>query len=391
MLSLPAHLSIKKEALNLIEKRKLFVFFTVTFILLGALLFSLFKTLINTILLGLVLSYIMYPIYVRINDRIKMPRISSFAVCMIFVLGISLPILFSLGSLTHEVIDISQRFSDPKLAEEIISFKCETNTTLCNVMNKALSVSILKSSLSDVISEIASSLRTYVGTILLLIPNFLVHVFIILFMMYYLMIDGRDFILRTYQVIPLSEMHKTNIFEKSRNVLKGILFGNILVGAVQAVLAGIGFFIFGINAPILWGIMTFLVSFLPFIGTAIIWLPASVYLIITSVAANDSSGVLRGIGLLVYCTVIVGLIDNILRPKFVSGQTKIHPVLVLFGVIGGISVFNAAGIIIGPLIVGFFITITEMFEQEKEFLFSDECVPICMPKRSRRRRRKAKT
>jgi len=335
-------------------------------------MFYIFKPLLNTLLLGFVFSYLVHPIYKAINKRLKKPRISSFIVCVLFIVVITMPVLFAVNSLASEVFGISQMLTDTSLSETISSIKCSSDTTTCRVINKALGIDIIDTALDDLAFESTTKIKGYIGDLLLQIPTFILHVFIILFMMYYLQIDGKKFLRKIYNIVPINICHKQIIVQKTKSVMGGILYGNILVGVVQGVLGGLGFFIFGIKAPILWGIVMFLLSFLPFMGTGIVWFPASLYLIIGSLMSADTFGLWRGIGLLIYGTLIIGTVDNLIRPKLVSTRANIHPVLVLFAVFGGIVVFNAAGIIIGPLVFGMFITILEMFEHEKDYLFTSE-------------------
>jgi len=339
-------------------------------------MFYIFLPLLNTILLGFVFTYLVFPVYRVINNRIKKPRISSFIVCLLFILVITFPMLFAVNSLASEVFTISNTLQDQDVLSNLKEFKCAEDTAACQIINKALAMDIIETTLEDLMLEITTKVKVYLGEILLQIPAFTLNVFIILFMMYYLLIDGKSFLRKFYGLIPINICHKQIIVQKTRSVLGGILFGNILVGVVQGLLGGIGFFIFGMKAPILWGIMMFLFSFLPFVGTAIVWFPASLYIIIASLLSSDPTGIWRGIGLMIYGFLIVGTVDNVIRPRLVSERTNIHPVLVLFSVIGGIVVFKAAGIIIGPLIFGMFITILEMFEHEKDYLFNSEQLEV---------------
>ena len=376
----------------MIERKKLLVFFAISFLLLGVLLFYIFRPLINTILSGFVFSYLVYPIYLFIYRKTKKPRLSSFLVCLLFIVVITLPILMSLNSLTQEVISIGKKFSDTDIIDDVLEFRCDSDTRICNTMNRMLDTSVIETTFADLISEFTTGMRKYVGEILLSIPSVIINIFIILFMMYYLLIDGKLFLARLYKSVPVGDKHKVNIFRKTKKVLGGILYGNIFVGAIQGFLGGVGFYMFGIKAPIVWGIIMFLFSFLPFIGTAVIWFPAAAYLIITSFLNSDPTGLWMGIGLLVYCALFVSTIDNFIRPKLVSNYTNIHPVLILFGVLGGIVVFKAAGIIIGPLIVGLFITLLDMFEQEKDFIFAvDEHKKEEKKKKSRKTQTKKKS
>lgn len=353
----------------MIERKKLYIFFSISFILLGLLCLYIFHSLINTILLGAVLGYVMYPLYNWMASKTKKPRISSFLVCLLFILIISLPMLTAINLFAVEIFGISKSLSEKNILKNVGD--CDSNSTLCNAMKSIAGSSMMETTLNDVLSEITDFMRKYIGEMLLKLPYFILHTFIIIFMMYFILLDGKTALRRMYSIIPISECHKKIIATKIRTTLAGVVFGNIIVGLIQGLLGGIGFWIFGLKAPILWGIIMFLFSFVPVVGTGIVWGPATIYMIINGLVSNNNVTLWLGIGLLAYSSIFVALCDNFLRPKIVAEKAKIHPLLVLFAVIGGITAFNIAGIIIGPLIVGIFIAVFELFEEEKNFLFNN--------------------
>ncbi|MCB9359452.1 AI-2E family transporter [Candidatus Woesearchaeota archaeon] len=353
------------------ERRRLLIFFAVSFIILGIILFYLFRPLINTVLLGFVFTYLLYPLYKWIYGKTKKPRLSSFFVCYIFIFIVTIPVILAINSLVGEVYIVANKVTNPDFIDSVYALECTQNTTFCENVNKFIGVNVIESTLRDLTSTITSSLKNSVGKILLAIPQFILSVFIIIFMMYYLLIDGKSFIDHLYKIIPISKEHKMKVLNQTNRVLGGILYGSILVAAIQGFLGGIGFWIFGLKGPILWGLITAFVALIPFLGAGIVWFPASLYIIITSILDSDNMGMWKGIGLLFWGAILVSSSDNFIRPLLVSNRSKIHPVLVLFGVIGGILMFGPAGIIIGPLIVGMFIVILNMFYDERKFLFEN--------------------
>ena len=129
------------------------------------------------------------------------------------------------------------------------------------------------------------------------------------------------------------------------------------MAVLQGILGGIGFFVVGIPNPVFWGFIMTILAFLPIVGTGLIWGPAGIILI-------AEGNIIWGIFLLVYGFFIVAGIDNIIRPRIISGKGKIHPIVALIGIIGGLKVFGFLGIIIGPLIAALFITMAEFFYED---------------------------
>ena len=134
----------------------------------------------------------------------------------------------------------------------------------------------------------------------------------------------------------------------------------IVTAFVHGAIASLGFWIFGIESRILWGLVTVIVSILPFLGAAIIWLPAAIYKLVIGETFN-------GVGILLYGILIVSTIDNIIRPGIVGSRAKIHPTLVFLGVLGGIEIFGFLGIIIGPLILSILTIFFDLYIVEKAY------------------------
>lgn len=348
-----------------LRDRELKIFFAISFLVLSILILYLFSPLLNTILLGFVFAFLFFPVYKKMLQVLKKPRLTAFVVCFLFILIITIPVFLAINTLAIEVVSLTNRFSGVSIIDSMQQISCDSDSGFCSFVNDFIGNSFVETTVEDLLNEVSVKSKVYIGELLLMLPGIILQVFIVIFMMYYLFIDGEVFIDRIKCFLPIGEKHKERLFTEINKTTGGILFGSVLVGAVQGLLGALGFFIFGVKAPLLWGVIMFLFSFVPFVGTGIVWFPTSVYIIINSVINHDSTGLYRGVGLLIYCSLIVSTIDNFLRPKLVSSKTNLHPVLVLFGVLGGIFVFKTAGIIIGPLILGIFITILNMYDAER--------------------------
>jgi predicted PurR-regulated permease PerM len=134
------------------------------------------------------------------------------------------------------------------------------------------------------------------------------------------------------------------------------IYGGILIAIIQGLLGGLSFWVLGLPSPIFWGTAMALLSFIPIGGTALIWAPAAIILLI-------GGAILKGLILLGVGVVIISMVDNILRPLFISSKTNIHPLLLFFAVLGGIQAFGLIGLVAGPLIVTLFLTLIEIYIQ----------------------------
>jgi predicted PurR-regulated permease PerM len=135
------------------------------------------------------------------------------------------------------------------------------------------------------------------------------------------------------------------------------LKGTLVVGFVQGLIGGIMFAAFGIGAPVLWGVVMALLSIIPAVGPAVVWLPAAIILI-----ANGN--VWQGVAMIVIGSLVIGLADNLLRPLLVGRDTRLPDYLILLSTLGGLTAFGISGVVIGPIIAAFFLSVWEMAEQE---------------------------
>ena len=144
------------------------------------------------------------------------------------------------------------------------------------------------------------------------------------------------------------------MLEKFVSVSRATLKGTILIGAAQGVLGGVAFWAVGLDGAIFWGTVMTVLSIIPGVGSALIWVPAAIILITTG-------EVWRGIALAAFCALVVGSVDNMLRPRLVGQDTKMHELLIFFSTLGGLLLFGAMGFILGPILAALFVTAWEMF------------------------------
>ena len=179
------------------------------------------------------------------------------------------------------------------------------------------------------------------------------------FAVFFLLRDGPDILQKIGNYIPFSENQKDRLRLQVKDMVVSTVYGGVVVAIVQGALGGVAFFALGINAPVLWGSAMAVMSFLPMLGTFSIWGPASIYLFITG-------SYMKGIALLLFGILVIGIVDNILKPVIISGRTKMPTLLIFFSVIGGINFFGFIGFVIGPLVLALFISVFEIFRGTEE-------------------------
>jgi predicted PurR-regulated permease PerM len=179
---------------------------------------------------------------------------------------------------------------------------------------------------------------------------FLLNSFIMLYLLFFLLRDGRELARRMRSAIPLQEELQAMLVAKFAEVIRATIKGSVVVAMVQGTLGGLIFWILGIHAALLWGVVMGFLSLVPAVGAGLVWAPAAVYLLATGEMWD-------GIALLIFGVLVIGLVDNILRPILVGKSTRIPDYLVLVSTLGGIAVFGISGFVTGPLIAALFLAV----------------------------------
>ena len=218
------------------------------------------------------------------------------------------------------------------------------------------------SAIQDKLSNGALFVSKFVGARALDMGQNAAHILIgfgiMLYLLFFLLRDGPMLSRRIRSAVPLNDHHKRHLFRKFATVAKATVKGNIAVAAVQGILGGVIFAVLGIQGALLWGTIMAFLSLLPAIGSAMIWGPVAIYFLLTG-------AVWKGVILIVFCVVVIGLIDNVLRPLLVGKDTQMPDYLVLISTLGGMAVFGLNGFVIGPLIAALFISCWDLYSAEK--------------------------
>ena len=333
------------------------------------LVFLVIKPFVAALLASIVLSYLFYPLYRWFEKKIKNKNVASLIVSSIVVILLVLPLFFVLNTITKEAYVGYLTSKQKILGIGDLSKNCDPaknpTCSFINYIGDFLDEPKVKYHLQNTIERVTSYVLNSVSDLVFSIPKFFLNFFVMIFAMFYLFKDGPSILINLKRLLPLRAVYKIHLFEQFGNVTFAIVYGYVVVAIIQGILGGIGFFIFGVHSPIIWGIVTAFAALIPFIGTAIIWLPAAIFKLINGISSNNTPEIIGGILFILYGLIIISSLDNILRPKIIGDKAKIHPVLVLVGVLGGLYLLGFIGVVIGPLILALFITFIKAYERDK--------------------------
>jgi predicted PurR-regulated permease PerM len=323
---------------------------------------------------SILLSYIFYPFYAKLNKIIKKGNISATIVVILAILVITIPFFFMVNTITKESYVVylmaKQRISSGEIfascngAGESNIF-CKVSDFTKDLLENPKTSYHLERGLQKATNYIIDLMSNFIFSIPLIILNF----FIMIFIMFYMVRDGTEIYSKFKELIPLEKSHKERVIKKFNDVTYAVVYGTIIVGIIQGSIGGLGLWLFGVPSPILWGVMMIITSIMPFIGPPLIWVPIVALHLINALSVNDPTQITKGILMILYFSLIVGTIDNILKPRIVGNKSQVHPVLILLGVVGGIAFFGIIGVIIGPVILAISTAFLQIYESEKGSLF----------------------
>lgn len=320
-------------------------FFFAAFLVFAVLSLLVIRPFISSIIIGLFLCYIFYPVYRRILSLIKNETVAASVMTALVCFVIILPFALVSQLVIVEVLDIYSKFN---LQATISWF-----TTLFTPQMQEVLVSFTKQGLS----MLASLLSSFV----LSLPQKLLNGFVLLMTLFVTFKSGNKIFESFKMALPIKESYKREFVSRFSQTSDAILYGALVVSLVEGIAAMVGFYIFGVSSPALWGFVTFLAALLPLIGPAIVWVPV----VTVKYLSGDVSS---AIGLMVYSIVVQNiLLELMLKTKIIGSKGKIPPMITLLGILGGVMTFGIVGILLGPIILVIFIEFLKVYLGKNAF------------------------
>lgn len=363
----------KKISLTIPNFAGLFLLAIIILLFFG--IYTLYAPFITVLIFAIFFATIFYPIFRGLKKLFGgRGRVASLITCFFTLLVITIPLSLFGTLLVSEGIDAFNNISTKVQQEEYIqdflaweegSFIYDQFQKVAPIVNSD-SFNINEISF-DFVGQISSAaqnmveiLRSQINNVLGFLKNiiwFLISFMIFFFTLYYFFKDGEIIIKKLMDLSPLPIKHEKAIFKKFKEVSLAMLFGIFFTAIIQGTLAGIGYWVVGLNNPIFWAAATALFSLVPLVGTAMIWIPAALILFF-------SGNHVGGVGLFLWGIMVVGTVDNLIRPYLIEGRAPVHPLLTFLSVFGGIMAFGLQGIIYGPIILNLLLAFLHIYELE---------------------------
>lgn len=305
----------------------------------------------NVLFLAAILAFLLSGINERLAQSLGNRTAAALLTTFIALVGVLLPLALLIWQALQEAGQLYTYLQAHATADSVIA---AFHAILSQLGGFAPWLAIDQASLTTGIQSILQWIVGQTGTIFVGIGNILLDASVMLFVLFFFLRDSKTLQRRAMDLSPLSDTQENQIIDKVTRTVSATVRGKILIGFLQGIIAGIGFWIFGVPAPALWGSAVVLASFVPTIGTALIAIPLIIYLFITSTAS-------AAIGLTLWSGVIVSLLDNFLGPRLMAKGTQVHPLLMFLAVLGGLAMFGPIGVLLGPVIIAIMYALFEIY------------------------------
>jgi predicted PurR-regulated permease PerM len=318
--------------------------------------FAMIRAFLLTILMAALFTGISYPLYRRMVRAFRgRARLAALATLLILLALVIAPLLSILGVAAAEAVRVNETLI-PRL-QAFVDEPGELDRRLQTLPGYDL-VQPYRDDIVVKARELAGTAGAFALDVLSAATRatvlFVFHFIVMLYTMYFFLTDGPRLVETVLAYLPLTEEDKQRMLHKFVSVARATLKGTLLIGAAQGGLAGLAFWAVGIEGAVFWATIMTVLSIIPGIGAALIWVPAAVILF-------AMGSIWQAIALTLFCAIVVGTLDNLLRPVLVGRDTRMHELLIFFSTLGGLMLFGAMGFILGPVLAALFVTAWEMF------------------------------
>jgi predicted PurR-regulated permease PerM len=308
------------------------------------------------VFLAAVLAGLAQPLLEWLREKLgNRPRLAALVTLLVLVLGVGLPLVGFLAVVAAQAIQVG---------DDVGAWVQEQSGRLVELEAWARRIPVIGASIPQraQLAEQVTALTQRAGSILFGTLtaatrgtlSFVLQFFIMLYALFFFLLDGPKLLRKILGYTPLSPVEQVALLERFTSVTRATLKGSLLIGLLQGTLAGLAFWVAGVPAATFWGAVMVVLAIIPAVGAGLVWVPAVVYLFF-------AGAVVAAIGLALWCALVVGTVDNLLRPRLVGRDARMSDLLILLSTLGGIVLFGAVGFVVGPIIGALFVTTWDIY------------------------------
>jgi predicted PurR-regulated permease PerM len=311
---------------------------------------------VNVLAWASVLAVLFYPIHQRLVALTNRPSLSALLSTMIVIAVIVVPLTLLTLVVAKEVGEVA------KNAQEFIRSLLDPSSPVIGRVIGWLGLRVdashldlqayLLERLENISGAIAGRTLGFLGGVV----GAIFQMFFTVFTMYYLFRDGNRIFNGMLEVVPLNAVETRQIFDRTREVIHASVYGVIVIAMIQGTLGGLAFAALGLPSAVVWGVAMFFLSMIPMVGSSVIWVPTAIYL-----AMSGHWG--KALALALWGALVIGTVDNFLRPKLVGERAGLHELLIFFSVLGGLQIWGPLGLVLGPVMIAVTLALFDIFKR----------------------------
>jgi len=316
----------------------------------------------GSLLWGTVFAILLTPMYRWLVCRFRNRHALAGATTLIVVVVVLiLPLLFLMSSLTNEATRLYQMIQSGELnpGARMRTLFDALPSWLHDMLERqgVADFEAVQAQVSAAVRRLGQILASHLFNLGQHMLSFLVGLFVMLYLLYFLLRDGSGITRTITEAIPMRKDRLHALVSRFAVVVRATMKSNLVVALLQGTFGALIFFILGIRSPLLWGVLMAVLSLLPVVGSILVWLPAALYLM-------SIGSVGKGVVLLIYGFLVIGLVDNVVRPLIVGKDTSLPDYVVLISTLGGLALIGVNGFIVGPLVASMFVAAWDIYAAE---------------------------
>ncbi len=326
-------------------------------------LFRIFRPFFGPIVWAFLLAFLLFPLNQRLRRRLRGRRgVGALLMTLAVALCIVIPVVVGTVAFAQQALELGQSLSGVAQRNQIGGvedlLKLPWVGSVMTWLSKyaSLDADQVQAWAAQAVQSVVQFLLLRGRDLLLGALGLFGDLALTLFVLFFFFRDGDAMVARVWALIPLAPARKASLDRHLQDVTRAVVFGTVVTALIQGALIGLGFWITGLPSPLVFGVVGTMASFIPLIGTSLVWVPATIWLL--------AKGVLwKAIFMGLWGAVVVGSADNFLRPMLVSGKARIGTLTVFFGVLGGLATFGMVGLFLGPVILALALALIDFAEE----------------------------
>lgn len=311
---------------------------------------------VMAVFLAAIFAGLSYPLFQWLREKTGgRANISSLLTILILLVGVGIPLAGFLTVVATQAVQVSQTAGEWFESQDTIVQQARALVERIPFVDRLLPET--EALLAQARSALGSTGPLLMGVVSAATRgalNFFLQLFVLLYSLFFFLVDGQSILRRILYYMPLDPDEEAQLLERFVSVTRATLKGSLLIGVIQGGLAGLAFWVAGVPGSAFWGTVMIVLSIIPAVGSPLVWIPAVIFLFV-------GGHVPQALGLLAWCAVVVGAVDNFLRPMLIGRDARMSDLLILLSTLGGITLFGAVGFIVGPVVAALFVTIWHLY------------------------------